>query len=255
MTGEHGVMPGEHPGFPDVFVVLTGGRGTRLGGRDKASLPFDGVTALQRALTTIGTVPTVVVGPHAPSASHIVVTREDPPLGGPAAGVAAAVAVLTGPLPWRDMRPLPDDAFVAIWAVDQVGVTAETWRRLVASATAASAVPGACRAPASSDDHREAHGAVLTSDGRQQVGVVAARWGALRRGCATRNSWHDAPLRQLIEYVQPVSVPGNVTEARDIDTLKDLRWWQHHFEDLGRQHPRKSQQPDEGTTDDDADDG
>lgn len=80
-------------------VLLAGGAGRRLGGADKARLRRDGSTLMQHwteALAQRG-VPTVVVGPESLRAdlpAGTLLTREDPPLGGPAAAARAGLLAL-----------------------------------------------------------------------------------------------------------------------------------------------------------------
>ncbi len=87
------------PGEPSVgIVVLAGGTSARLGGGDKTALEVGGGSILARLLSGLPPVPTVVVGPTPveplPGELAPVWTREDPPGGGPAAGLAAGVAAL-----------------------------------------------------------------------------------------------------------------------------------------------------------------
>lgn len=90
-------------------VVLAGGGSTRFGGVDKAMLVLDGVSFLDRVLTaTAGAVSTVVVGPVRTTYRAVSWTAEDPPSGGPVAGLAAGLArgaapvvvVVSCDLPW-----------------------------------------------------------------------------------------------------------------------------------------------------------
>ncbi|MEV4266305.1 NTP transferase domain-containing protein [Kribbella sp. NPDC049584] len=90
-------------------VVLAGGGSTRFGGVDKAMLVLDGVTLLDRVLTaTAGATTTVVVGPVRTTYREVDWTVEDPPAGGPVAGLAAGLQRGTAPvvivvscdLPW-----------------------------------------------------------------------------------------------------------------------------------------------------------
>ncbi|WP_405070338.1 NTP transferase domain-containing protein [Kribbella sp. NBC_01510] len=90
-------------------VVLAGGGSTRFGGVDKAMLVLDGVTLLDRVLTaTADAVSTVVVGPVRTTCRPVDWTVEDPPSGGPVAGIAAGlshgttpvVVLLSCDLPW-----------------------------------------------------------------------------------------------------------------------------------------------------------
>ncbi|HEY3562419.1 MAG TPA: NTP transferase domain-containing protein [Kribbella sp.] len=90
-------------------IVLAGGGSTRFGGVDKAMLVLDGVTLLDRVLTaTAGAASTVVVGPVRTTYRKVEWTVEDPPSGGPVAGLAAGLTHGTAPvvvvvscdLPW-----------------------------------------------------------------------------------------------------------------------------------------------------------
>ena len=76
-------------------VLLTGGRGSRLGGADKGALRLGGGTLLEHALGALRGLPVVVVGDDGPwRAAHPGVTavREQPPFAGPAAAAVAALA-------------------------------------------------------------------------------------------------------------------------------------------------------------------
>lgn len=94
-------------------IILAGGRGSRLGGHDKALLTLDGVTLLERALAALADsaalapgATVTVVGPERPeviarlsrtfsgAAFTITTTRETPAFAGPAAAVAAGAAAL-----------------------------------------------------------------------------------------------------------------------------------------------------------------
>ena len=88
-------------GAPDA-VVLSGGRAARLGGVDKPRLTVGGESLLAgviAAAAAAGAARIVVVGPGGPERARaadarIVWTREDPPFGGPVAGLAAALPVV-----------------------------------------------------------------------------------------------------------------------------------------------------------------
>jgi len=114
-------------------VLLAGGAGRRLGGADKARLRRDGSTLMQHwteALAQRG-VPTVVVGPESLRADLPVgtlLTREDPPLGGPAAAARAGVLALeeAGLLTERPGRVL----LAAVDVVDPVPLLDWLWAHL-----------------------------------------------------------------------------------------------------------------------------
>ncbi|WP_102161155.1 DUF6457 domain-containing protein [Zhihengliuella halotolerans] len=105
----------EHRSGLRAAIVLAGGRGSRLGGADKATLELDGLSLLERAILTLAFTPAgeeenpgaeaiAVVGPEslrgrvqelaAECGIPIVLTREEPAFAGPAAAVAAGLAAL-----------------------------------------------------------------------------------------------------------------------------------------------------------------
>ncbi|MFT4471356.1 NTP transferase domain-containing protein [Arthrobacter sulfonylureivorans] len=89
-------------------VVLAGGRSSRLGGSPKALLQLKGATLLRHTLEAVrGARRIAVVGPDdlveemdafrrsvAPGPPRLLLTREDPPFSGPAAGIAAGMNAL-----------------------------------------------------------------------------------------------------------------------------------------------------------------
>ena len=65
-------------------MVLAGGRGSRLGGVDKASVVVDGRTLLDHVLDAVALAELiVVVGPRKADVPGVTWAREDPPGGGP----------------------------------------------------------------------------------------------------------------------------------------------------------------------------
>jgi molybdopterin-guanine dinucleotide biosynthesis protein A len=168
--------------------VLAGGRARRLGGLDKATVEVAGRTLLDHALAAVrGASPIVVVGPRR-DVGGVLWTREDPPGGGPVAGLAAGLALV-------------DVEFVAVLAVDQPGVTASTVDRL-----------------------RNAvgeHGAVLVdAEGRLQWLIGVWRVAALR--AALPADPEGASLRSVLGPLAPAAVSALPGEAQDVDTPDDL---------------------------------
>ena len=82
---------------PFDAIVLAGGEGVRLGGADKAAIAVGGRPMLAYALDAVaGARRTVVVAPPTVETFGVDRVQEDPPLGGPAAGLAAGLAHLDG---------------------------------------------------------------------------------------------------------------------------------------------------------------
>ncbi|WP_457206506.1 molybdenum cofactor guanylyltransferase [Nocardioides sp. P5_C9_2] len=175
-------------------VVLAGGTAARMDGIDKAGLELRGRTLLELAVDAFRDADeVVVVGPRSPISRPVTFTREDPPSGGPVAGLLTGVdALLRAP------------ALVGVLAVDMPHVTSDTLRRL--------------RVAASGRD-----GAFLVDpDGRRQLaGVLATdRLAAVR---PDREHQHGMSLRALLVDLDLVDVPADGAEARDVDTWADWR--------------------------------
>lgn len=82
-------------------MVLAGGAGRRLGGATKPVLPVGGRPMLHRVLDAVAAAdPRVVVGPD-PMAlpPGVVLTREEPPGGGPVAALAAGLTLVPQSVP------------------------------------------------------------------------------------------------------------------------------------------------------------
>jgi molybdopterin-guanine dinucleotide biosynthesis protein A len=173
--------------------VLAGGTGARLGGADKASLDLSGRPLLDWVLdATDGAVEVVVVGDPAPTRRPVRFVREEPPGGGPAAGLLAGRDALTAPV-----------GAVLVLACDMPRVDAATVARL--------------RAAAAGRD-----GAALVGpDGRRALAMVLdlARLDAVR---PTRGEAHGMALRRLLAPLDLVAVDAVGDEHRDVDTWVDL---------------------------------
>ncbi|GLB64436.1 hypothetical protein NCCP2495_23150 [Dietzia sp. NCCP-2495] len=191
-------------------IVLTGGRGTRLGGVDKARLTVSGrpmvETVLAAARAVAGAV--VTVGPGGD-------TREEPPHSGPVAGLAAGLAVL------------PEEAdLVVVVACDLPGLDDDTLRRLVdtlreARVTARARATGGARAAGGA-------GAVaaLGVDAAGHDQYLLAAWD--RPALAARLDRFRAEggvagraVRALYAEGEFVRVPVGAP-AHDVDTWSDL---------------------------------
>lgn len=180
-------------------VILTGGTGRRIGGADKAHLVVDGRTMLASALEAVHeAAQIVIVGPPTelpainPPGPAVSFALEDPPSGGPAAGLIAG----------RDALP-HDVVLLAVLAVDMPGVTADTIRRLLQAIG-------------------EGDGAFLhdPSGRRQLAGVLDVRRLDDVRPPPTDVS--GMPLHRLLESLKLSEVRGEDSESRDVDTPDDL---------------------------------
>ena len=178
-------------------LVLSGGRATRLGGADKPSLPIGGTALLDRVLDAVrGADRRIVVGPPCEGAD--VVTREQPPGGGPVAAVAAGLAHVVSPV-------------VAVLAADLPFLTAATVEGLLAALE-----PGADAV------------VLIDGDGRDQLLISLWRTRALRARLHALGDPEGQPVRALLRglAVQRWSAPVTAGEPPpwlDCDTYEDLR--------------------------------
>jgi molybdopterin-guanine dinucleotide biosynthesis protein A len=175
-------------------IVLTGGSGRRLGGADKARLDVTGEGLLDHVLRSLPPgMPVVVCGDVIGTCRPVEFVREDPPGGGPAAGVATAIALVRTPL-------------VGLLAVDMPWGAAPMQQALVAL-------------------HEQVDvDAVLTvsEDGRDQPLCSAWRTAALRAAVVDAGPLTDRPMRDLVARVRTTTLAVAMEDLLDIDTPEDL---------------------------------
>ena len=173
------------------MLVLAGGGSTRFGGVDKAMLVLDGVTLLDRVLTaTDAAVSTVVVGPVRTTCREVAWTVEDPPSGGPVAGIAAGLALGTS-------------SVVVVLSCDLPWLTKDDVTRLVDGL----------------GDH-DGHG-LRDTEGRGQQLATAYRRTALTEALRQLGDPRDQPVRRLVAGLDLVwSDPTRAGD--DVDTWADF---------------------------------
>ncbi len=172
-------------------IVLTGGRAKRLGGLDKAALSFDGSTFLERALVaTSGAERIICVGPRVPTSVPVIWTREEPPLGGPAAAVAAGLALVEAPV-------------TMVLSVDAPLVIKEVVDALVSRCTALAA------------------SLLADADGAPQMLIGAYPSTLLREKERLLGDLTGLSVRRLIEDIPYVSIT-HPDAALDCDTWEDV---------------------------------
>lgn len=176
-------------------VVLAGGTAARMGGVDKGGVELHGRTLLELALDAfLDADEVVVVAPESvPTSRPVTVVCEDPPRGGPVAGLLTGVDALL-------RRP----RLIGVLAVDMPRVTPATMRRL--------------REAAAGHD-----GAFLVDgDGRRQLaGVLDAA--ALAGVRPDLEGQHGMALQRLLAPLRLAQVCSSGDEAVDIDSWADLR--------------------------------
>ncbi|RZS43267.1 molybdopterin-guanine dinucleotide biosynthesis protein A [Herbihabitans rhizosphaerae] len=174
-------------------IVLAGGAARRLSGVDKPGLVVGGRTLLARALDAVGGAePVVVVGPRRDIGENVVWTREEPPGGGPLAGLAAGV---------RALSEVDGGTPVAVLAGDLVGVRPTTVNRLRAAL--------------------DGDGAVLVDAAGEPQWLIGVWRLAALRGAIPQDS-DGGSLRRVLGRLSYVEVPAEPGEADDVDTPEDL---------------------------------
>jgi molybdopterin-guanine dinucleotide biosynthesis protein A len=176
-------------------VVLAGGTAARMDGVDKSSIELGGRTLLELAINAFLDADEVVVaGPEIVRTTRpVTFVREDPPRGGPVAGLLTGVDALS-------RRP----RLVGVLAVDMPRVTARTFRRLREASTGHD-------------------GAFLVGrDGRRQLAGVldAARLAEVRPGLEGQ---HGMAMHRLLAGLDLPAVGADGDEGFDLDTWEDLR--------------------------------
>ncbi len=183
-------------------VVLAGGRSRRFGS-DKAVATIDGVRLVDRAVAAArgaGAAPCVVVGP-ASLRPAVPVVQEDPPFGGPVAGIAAGVTALVRMALERGSAPAGAVLLLACDVAD----------------------PGAAVADLLADPADGADGScLLDGDGRPQWLAGLYRFEALARALTVLGDPSGRSVRDLVAPMQlrPVAT-GHGTQ--DVDTPADLQ--------------------------------
>ncbi|GEL94187.1 molybdenum cofactor guanylyltransferase [Cellulomonas composti] len=189
-------------------VVLAGGAGRRLGGVVKPEVEVAGRALVDHALGAVaGAERRVLVGPATLARPGVPTTLEDPPGGGPVAGIDAGLAFLTADA-GTDGSPdasRDDVGVVVVLACDVPRAGA-----VVEALVEAAGRPGV-------DGAR-----LVDAAGHPQHLVAAYRRGALAAALGRLASVRDVPVRALVVGLRLVDVadPGDV--AADADTWPDV---------------------------------
>jgi len=176
-------------------IVLAGAGSRRLDGADKAAVQIKGRTLLDIAVAAAdGAQRVVVAGPHRPVGRDVSWVQEQPPGGGPVAGIAAAL-------------PSVSASWCLVLATDLPHVGA--------------AVPVLLTATAHVDV------AVLSCDGRRNYLAAAWRTDALRAALARIGRVDGAAARDLYTGVEVADVEDEQGWGEDLDTWPEIERAQH----------------------------
>lgn len=174
-------------------VLLAGGRGSRVGGAVKPLFEVRGSTLLRAAIDAVragGARRVIVAAPVLDDAIEVTWVREDPPFGGPVAGIVAALDAVDA-----------DEVYVVACDLPTAG-------------PAVAALPD--RLPPGVDG-------VCLDDGRRQWLIGRYRTAALRAAASgLPDRGRDASMRALLGGLAIATVAASPDLTRDIDTWDDL---------------------------------
>jgi molybdopterin-guanine dinucleotide biosynthesis protein A len=176
-------------------IVLSGGRSSRLG-FDKSGATVAGRTLIDLVASAVpAEISCIVVGPEPVAPPRpISVTREQPPGGGPVAGIAAGLTLVSTPLVGIVAVDMPLAAALLGGLVDRL-----------------------------SDSPDEVDAVIATDDdGRDQPLIGAFRAGALRGAIARLGNPVGRSMRSLVAELSIVRTPQSSDRLRDVDTEDDL---------------------------------
>ncbi|WP_271982346.1 NTP transferase domain-containing protein [Pseudoclavibacter terrae] len=188
-------------------VILAGGRGSRLGGVSKGELEVGGRRLVDIAVVAAkdaGARRIIVVGPVAVDPPAVVV-REARPFGGPAAGLATALASVESPRLLLLACDLPRAAELVALLVGHL-----------------ESPPAELREP---DDAPGPDGAVIVdAGGRVQWLAGLYRAEAVKRALESIQGpgVHGLPLRRILEHLELARVLDETGATADIDTPEQL---------------------------------
>ena len=205
-----GLSPVAAPRADVAAIVVGGGGGERLGGGvSKPDLTLGGVRLIDRVcgalLEACGAGCVAVVPPAVRVPDGVRRTLEDPPNGGPLAGIDAGLRALS----------VGDDVLVVIVSVDAPGV---------------GAVLPALLEPALGEgvEGRIVRGGDPEPFDQYLMGVYCA--GALRRvldeAVASLGSVRGVGVRRVLRALEVERVSVGADVCRDIDTPEDAAWWE-----------------------------
>lgn len=189
-------------------IVVGGGGGERLGGVSKPDLVFGGERLIDRVcdalLEACGAGCVAVVPPAVRVPDGVLRTLEDPPGGGPLAGIDAGLAALGAPA----------DAWVVVVSVDCPGIAD------VLAALLDEPLGDRC-------EGRILRGGVPEPFDQYLMGVY--RVGPLRRvideAVARRGSVRGMGVRRVLRALALERVDVSADVCRDVDTPEDVAWW------------------------------
>lgn len=200
--------------IPFDAVVLAGGAAERLGGASKPDVELGGERLVDRALVAVADAREIVVVGDVEVPEGILTTVEDPPLGGPVAGVAAGLDALAADAPAD---------WTVLLACDLADPLPAVGRLLAAWSYAE-------RSDEIATDEHDGW-CLADSTGHPQWLLGIHRTASLRRGLARLGSPRDRSMKSLLAQSVLVTVPASDDDVADIDTWTDHAHWVERLRD------------------------
>lgn len=180
-------------------IIVAGGQGSRMGGLSKADLDIRGERLLDIVLrATAGAATTVVVGEVAVP-EGVLLTREDPPGTGPAAGLLAGLDAVESPAEWT-----------LVLACDLPGAPTAVARLREALTTAPADADGLC---------------LRDAGGELQHLAAFYRTAALREAFAGWGDPANRSVRGVMASLALLPVDPGGASVQDLDTPEQLAHW------------------------------
>ncbi|WP_285727192.1 NTP transferase domain-containing protein [Psychromicrobium xiongbiense] len=200
-------------------VVLAGGRGSRLGGADKAALPIDGRALVDYALDALaGCSPLIAVGPDSVRRPGVRVVREDPPFGGPVAALAAALLAL------EDIVAPPEGLWILACDLPRAGGIVRSLRGALQAQPLSAGEDGAILQDRNGRDQWLAGLYRLESlrEAFARLAGTARLTGTDFPGTQPQTSFDGVPFRRLVAGLRLRTVADQHGDAVDLDTWDDV---------------------------------
>lgn len=185
------------PGSPWTAIVLAGGRSSRFGS-DKTQATLAGRTLLDRVVDALPPdVPVIVAGPNPPSARPSVsLAVEEVPFGGPVAGLAAALPLVTTDLVGVIAADMPFGTPALVTLVDHLTASPDSVEAVVS----------------------------VDAEGRMQQLLGAYRTDALIRAVNALGDPMNRAMREVIAGLEHQTRAATHEHLLlDVDTADDLR--------------------------------
>lgn len=219
-------------------IILAGGRASRLGGVQKAAVEIGGRALLDIALeASAGAKRIVVVGPdelrrdpRGEDAASVRLVREEPPFGGPVAGIAAGLAALEDPSATDAAADGSRDGRFATSSTSSTsgpGGRGADWVLVLAcdlpsAPQAVQRLTTVASELAATDDGGPDGVCLVDTDGRAQWLAGIYRRTSLSRGLdGLEGAVHGASVRRLVGQLELRQVADDGT-ALDVDTWQDV---------------------------------